>query len=72
MEINYIVIFNFIRILIHMFFSNVFISMFNLYIISLFVLILELKASRVKTFLIKLSQKIDDRVCATLDTFDLL
>lgn len=31
MEINYIVIFNFIRILIHMFFSNVFISMFNLY-----------------------------------------
>lgn len=70
MEINYIAIFNFTRIFIHtyMLFSNVFISVFNLYIYSIFVLILELKASRVKTFLIKLFQEIDGRVCITLDT----
>lgn len=68
MDINYIAIFNFTHILIHAYVFLEFISVFNLYIYSIFVLILELKASRVKIFLIKLFQEIDDRVCVMLDT----
>lgn len=68
MDINYIAIFNFTHILIHAYVFLEFISVFNLYIYSIFVLILELKASRVKIFLIKLFQEIDGRVCVMLDT----
>lgn len=68
MDINYIAIFNFTYILIHAYVFLEFISVFNLYIYSIFVLILELKASRVKIFLIKLFQEIDGRVCVMLDT----